>query len=140
MAAGRRFTAGGLALRIAFAVLLVLATFNPSGHSFAHWALGAARENLPVVALAGVTLLILWAIYLRATLRALGPFGLALATAFFAAFLWVLADAGVLTLSGGAAMEWAALAVAGVVLGVGMSWSHIRAMLSGQADVDDVAD
>lgn len=134
------FDLGDVLLRVAFGVGLVLATFNPTGVSFVHWAFGAERAQLSVVALAGVTLLILWAIYLRATFRALGPFGLALAGGFVAALLWVLTDWGLLSLSGGTALQWAALAGLGVVLGIGLSWSHVRRALSGQADVDDVGD
>jgi hypothetical protein len=35
-------------------------------------------------------------------------------------------------------MAWAVLLMLGIVLGIGMSWSHIRQRLSGQASVDRV--
>ena len=35
-------------------------------------------------------------------------------------------------------LTWVGLIGVGVILGLGMSWSHIRRMLSGQLDVDDV--
>jgi ABC-type sulfate transport system permease component len=35
-------------------------------------------------------------------------------------------------------MAWVVLLILGVVLGVGMSWSHVRRRLTGQASVDRV--
>jgi hypothetical protein len=35
-------------------------------------------------------------------------------------------------------MSWAAILAASLVMGVGMSWSHVRRRLSGQYDMDDV--
>ncbi len=140
MAAGRRFSAGGMAARIVFAVALVLATWNPSRLSFVDLALDHPDGATSMVALAGVLLLIFWVIYLRATLRAIGAPGMALAGGLVAALVWVLSDLGVLDLSGGAALAWTGLIGLGVVLGIGLSWSHVRRALSGQGDVDDVGD
>jgi hypothetical protein len=137
MAGGRPGLAGVLT-RIAAGVALAAATWNPSGWSFAGWAVDKAAANMPVAALAGVTLLILWTIYVRATLRSIGALGLALATAFVGALVWVLVDSGLLSLDSAAAVEWLAVASVGVVLGIGLSWSHVRRRLSGQVDVDDV--
>ncbi len=38
------------------------------------------------------------------------------------------------------AVTYLVLFVIGAVLGTGMSWSHVRRRLSGQADVDEVED
>jgi len=35
-------------------------------------------------------------------------------------------------------MAWVVLGALGVMLGIGMSWSHIRRRISGQASVDRV--
>ena len=59
---------------------------------------------------------------------------------FTAALIWVLVDTGILRVDSGPALQWIVLAVIAVVLGVGLSWSHVRRILSGQADVDDVDD
>lgn len=128
----------GIALRVVFATALVLATWNPSGYSFVTWALGHAAGQAAYVALAGVTLLILYVIFVRATLRSIGALGVVLAAAFLAALVWVLNDAGLVDVGSGATGVWVVQLCVGAVLGLGMAWSHVRRRLSGQVDVDDV--
>jgi hypothetical protein len=50
----------------------------------------------------------------------------------------VLYDFGWLNLENQAANLWLGLIALSLVLGVGLSWSHIRRAISGQADMDDV--
>lgn len=138
MPAGRGFGAADFVLRLGFGVALVLATVNPTPYDFTGWALGDHGGSLAPVALAGVALLIAWVIYIRATLRSIGVFGALLAAAFLGALVWTLRDAGVLDLTSGSALQWVMLVGVGLVLGLGLSWSHVRRMLSGQSDVDDV--
>ncbi|MEL7043681.1 MAG: DUF6524 family protein, partial [Pseudomonadota bacterium] len=45
-----------------------------------------------------------------------------------------------LSLEATGALTWIALLVLSLLLGLGMSWSHIRRRLTGQIDVDDVED
>jgi hypothetical protein len=136
--AAARFSFPAFLLRALFGTALVLVTWNPSGHSFFHWAMTSDSGNRAFVALAGVTLLILFVIYIRATFRAMGTLGIVLAAAFLGALVWVLVDTGILTLEGGTAPVWAAQICLGILLGIGMSWSHVRRALTGQVDVDDV--
>lgn len=124
--------------RIAVAFALVALTANPTPFSYLSWAVGAVAGQLPLVVLLGLLLLAGWIIFLRASLRSLGPFGMTLVAAIFAAFAWVLTDLGLLRLNDRQAAEWMAIAGLSVVLGTGLAWSHIRRRLSGQADVDDV--
>lgn len=128
----------GFGLRLAAAVVLVLLTYNPSGWSYAHWATHGFADNMPVVTLAGIALLIGWVVFLRATMRSLGLIGLVLALAFFGALLWVVIDRGWLDPANGTALQWIAVAIVALVLATGMSWSHVRRRMSGQADVDEV--
>lgn len=128
----------GLLTRTVFSTALVLATWNPSGRSYLDWLMGHEAGERAYVALAGVTLLILWIVYLRATFHAIGLFGVILAGAFLAALLWVMTDIGLLDLGSADAAVWAGLVCVGIVLGIGMGWGHIRARLSGQVVTDDV--
>ena len=133
------FSAGGFVIRWLVALALVMVTFNPTSWSYANWLLADwPGDNLPLEALAGVALLILYVIFLRSTWRAIGPIGLVLAALFFGAVLWVLIDYGWLHPEDATLMTWVILVVVATILAIGMSWSHIRRRMSGQLDVDDV--
>lgn len=128
---------GGLVLRFAFALLLVLLTFNPTGRSYYHWlAAGLPAVDAPK-ALAGIALLIGWVVFLTATMRSLGAAGVLLALAFFAALVWVAVQFGWLEAKA-RVFVWIGLVVAAAILAMGVSWSHFRRRLTGQADVDEV--
>jgi len=124
--------------RLAFAVALVLLTFNPTGHSYYHWLADGFPAVQPLEAIAGILLLIGWIFFVRSTLAAIGTLGLVLLGALFGAIVWWLVSQGWLDVNDRAAMAWVVLLILGLILGIGMSWSHIRRRLSGQAAVDRV--
>jgi len=130
----------GFVLRWICAFGLLTATFNPTEYNYATWVRDFGRENLSVAVLLGLLLMIGYIIYLRATLRSIGGFGMMLVLAVVSASLWVLYDFKVLRLDNASANVWLALAALSLVLGIGLSWSHVRRNLSGQADMDDVDD
>lgn len=138
----RQFTFGSFLGRALLAAFLVFATYNPSGYSFYHWLTDAIRDNTigPVIALAGIALLIGWVFYLNATFDSLGVIGLVLSTAFFATIIWLFVDWGLISTESNHIMSYLILVVLSLVLAVGMSWSHIRRRMSGQLDVNDVED
>lgn len=61
-----------------------------------------------------------------------------LVMALAAALLWVLYDYGILRLDNPSVNVWLGILALSLVLGIGLSWSHVRRKLSGQADMDDV--
>lgn len=128
----------GFFTRWLFAFLLLAATYNPTPYNFVRWTLDYGQQNLSIAVLLGLLLIIGYIIYLRATLRSIGAFGMMLVLALVAALLWVLYDLGVLTLDNPGLNTWIGLLALSVVLGVGLSWSIVRRRLSGQADVDDI--
>jgi hypothetical protein len=85
-----------------------------------------------------VALLGAWFFFVRSTLLAMGTIGLALLVAFFASVVWWIVRRGWLDVGDRSAMAWMVLVVLGLVLGIGLSWSHIRRQLSGQSSVDRV--
>lgn len=132
------FTAQGFLLRFVLAVVLVFATYNPEGYSYFDWALKPLPAfSVPKLFL-GVVLLIGWVVYIRATLRSLGPIGLTLAFAFFGSLLWLVVDYGLVPADSVRALSYLIEVVLCGVLAIGMSWSHIRRRMSGQADMDDL--
>jgi hypothetical protein len=133
-----KFTFVGFLLRLAGALVLVFLTFNPTGHSFYHWLVSSSPMLTPLKALAGLSLLTAWVVFLTATARSIGVLGVALALAFFAALIWLIVSWGWLDPHNAAGMTWISLFACSVVLAIGMSWSHVRRRLTGQADVDEV--
>ncbi|MFW2542118.1 DUF6524 family protein [Primorskyibacter sp. 2E107] len=127
-------------LRWLFALLLLTATYNPSPWNFVRWASENWQAQLPLTVLLALVLLVGYVIYLRATLRSIGAFGMALVLALVGALLWVLWDFGLFDLSDPKLMTWVGILALSLVLGVGLSWSIIRRKLSGQVDMDDVED
>lgn len=125
-------------LRWLFAFVLIAATYNPTAWNYVTWVRAHGAETLSVAVLAGLVLLIGYIIYLRATLRSIGPVGMALVLALVGAILWVLYDLGWLSLDNRGLNTWIGIFALSLVLGVGLSWSIIRRKLSGQADMDDV--
>ena len=123
-----------------FALVLVLGTYNPTGHSFVGWVLDATSEFGPPMALVAVVLLIAWIVFLRATFMSIGLLGICLGAALFGCLIWLLIDLGLISLNATGALSWIVLVVLSLILATGMSWSHIRRRLSCQFDVDEVND
>ena len=132
------FTAVSFLIRWVAALILVFATFNPTPYSYYRWVTAPGDGNLALQALAGVTLLIVYVIFMRATWRSIGPIGEALAVAFFGAIVWVMIDQGWLDAENPKVMTYVILVVLATILAIGISWSHIRRRMTGQADIDDV--
>jgi len=125
----------GVIVRILLALALVLASYNPSGHSFYHWLTEPPAGITAFKALLGVVLLIGWAVSLRTLHVALGWLGVILGTAFLATLAWVFVEQKWLDLDTPSSIAWLALLIVGTVLGLGLSWSLIRARLTGQVEV-----
>ena len=125
-------------IRLAAALILVFGTFNPSPYSYYAWVTDPAGGQIPLKVLAGVAMLIVYVIFLRATWRSIGPIGLVLAIAFVGALVWVLIDFGLIVPGQGQHMTYVILVVMASVLAIGMSWSHVRRRIAGQVDADDV--
>ena len=128
----------GFLTRWIFAFGLLAATYNPTELNFSRWAVGNWETSLPLTLFLGLVLLVGYIIYLRATLRSIGLFGMLLILAVAGTFLWVLYDYGWINLSNPTVNTWIGLGALSLVLSVGLSWSIVRRRLSGQLDVDDV--
>jgi hypothetical protein len=61
--------------------------------------------------------------------------GLLLGAALFGTAVWLMVDSGLIDLSGESAMTWVVLVIVGALLGLGLSWSLIRARSTGQVEV-----
>ena len=93
---------------------------------------------MPLTLLFGLLLAVGYLIYIGATVRSIGAFGIILIGAIVAALVWVLIDKGILTLQNPSLNLWLGIFALSVILGIGLSWSILRQRLSGQATVDEV--
>jgi len=129
----------GFIIRVLASMIVVLLTYNPSGFSYMHWVTGegAFDSNLPLKIVAGILLIICYAVLIRSTLYSIRIYGALLVAALVAAIVWSMVYYGVLDLSSGGIVQWVVLLGVGFVLGIGLSWSIIRRWLSGQYTVDE---
>ena len=135
-----KLTFVGFVLRAAFALVLVLLTYNPSGYSYAHMLQSGFPAVTPLEAVLGILLLIGWFVFLRATLASIGALGMLLLLALFGALIWLIVSWGWVQLSNTSAIAWISLVVLALILAVGMSWAHLYRRWSGQATVEDTDD
>jgi len=128
----------GFILRWLFAILLVLITYNPTHYSLFHWLYPFENHQLPLKILSILIILVIYIIFLRATFRSIGLLGIILAFGVSATLVWLFIDQGWMRVDNYKAFTWILLVVIGTILGIGVSWSHIRKKLTGQFDTDDV--
>ncbi|MDC1398155.1 DUF6524 family protein [Octadecabacter sp.] len=129
---------GGFVLRWLFAFLLLAATYNPTDWNFTRWVMASGGDMMSVAVLGSLLLIVGYIIYLRATMRSIGPIGMLLVLGLVGALLWVAFDLGWMNFENPTANTWIALVAGSFVLGIGLSWSHMRRRLSGQADMNEV--
>jgi hypothetical protein len=133
---GARISWLGLLIRLVGAIGVVLLTYNPTGYSFYHWGLRDLAHITAVRAFAGALLLVGWVICIRAAFVSLGRIGLILSALVLGTLVWVLTDYGFLNPDRPSLLSWIALISIGVILGIGLSWSLLRARVTGQVEVD----
>lgn len=137
---------GGFFLRLAGALALAYATYNPWGLSYAHWITGKWQPEDPASLLAspalkfvvGAALAIAWVVYANAARRSLGGVGIGMILALCVGLIWLLVEQHVVHASSTRALSHLALIVVALVMAIGMSWSHVRRQLTGQVDTDEV--
>ena len=130
----------GFVTRWIVAFALLAATFNPTEWNYATWVQREWSDEMPLAVLLGLLLMVGYIIYLRATLRSIGGFGMIVVLAIVGSGLWVLYDYGLLSVRETNHLVWLGLLALSLVLGIGLSWSHVRRRLSGQSDMDDVSE
>jgi hypothetical protein len=136
----RNLTLGGVLARFAASLVLVVATFNPTGYSFIHWVAANFPRLEPIQLVVGIALLGLWLFFLHATWRSLGTVGVVLGLAFLAAVVWLFASWGWFHSATHIAMIWMALVLIACLLTFGLSWALIQRRISGQVVVENDKD
>ncbi len=133
-----QITLAGVAARWAGAFFLLAALYNPSGYSYFHWVATTDLRYWSFKIVAGIVLAVFFGLYVNASRRALRLPGLilisiasALATSiFFPRTIDIDTPAPQL-------IVFLQIIIANI-LAVGVSWSYVRQMLSGQMDVNNI--
>lgn len=135
----RSFGVADFLWRWGASLVLVLGTWNPSGHSYLHWVISAFGDDGmgAIHFFVGALVLAAWAVFVVATQRSLGALGLVIGAAVIGSLIWLLADLGLVSTDSRTAVAWLALIALATLLAVGLSWSHIWRRLSGQLEVDE---
>ena len=133
----------GFFIRWLASIVLVYATFNPTGSSYYHWAMAPLATELSTFDalkfLAGVVLIVGWVVFLQATKRSIGWKGALLVAAVCGGLIWLLAEWHVVNAGNKTVLTHLGLLVTAVILTIGMSWSHVSRSLTGQTDTDVVS-
>lgn len=138
MSEASQFSYPHLIVRWVAAAFIVFATYNPSGHSYYHWLTDTDDGRWSLKVLVGLSLIVLHFTFVFATIRSIGRTGTVTVVALFGTAIWTLLDHGYLRDIGPWTWVTIVLALAASLLAIGVSWSHIRARLSGQIDSNDV--
>lgn len=134
----RKGMAMGVFIRWLGAFVLLSLTYNPTQWNYIAWVRATWPDQMPLAVFLGLLLGVAYMVYVVATLRSIGAFGVLVVAAIFGAGLWVLTDWGVLTLADPSLNLWLGILVGSLILGIGLSWSILRQRLSGQASVDEI--
>lgn len=135
----REFSAVSFVWRFLAALILVLATYNPTYYSYFHWVRGAVSDgNIgPEHFFAGAVVVTGWTILIVATRSSLGLVGVILGAALIGTAVWLLVDLGILHADSFMSISWIALICLAGLLALGLSWSHIWRRITGQVDITD---
>ena len=120
------------------AFVLLCAIFNPTPWNYVTWVRANWATQMPLAVFLGLLLVVGCMVYVLATLRSIGAFGVLLIAAIFGAGLWVLTSWGVLSLDNPDLNTWLGLLALSMILGIGLSWSILRQRMSGQSSVDEI--
>ena len=108
------------------ALVMVFGVFNARGQSFYHLWIGDIEAHLSVTVLAGLVLVILFAICLKTTIQSISWIGMIASALVVATIIWVMSDYNVLEVSNDRYVLYFGQIVLATVIGIGMSWGQFR--------------
>lgn len=121
-------------VRWVLCVFVVFATYNTSGYSYYHWATSAAADHSALKVLAGILILVTYAVFGMSMWRSMGPFGISAAIAWLTVLVWIFVHYGLLDLNTTHSVATTASLVLATLLSFGVSTSHAKVRLIGQTE------
>ena len=129
-----------LITRMLIAAIVVFATYNPTGNSIFHWVANNENKTDAWVILGAIVALLINIALLIAAWKALGKIGTIIVVIFFAALVYLSLQEGWVSSDNLVSLEWLALILYSVFLGIGLSGVIIWRRATGQVVTDEADD
>lgn len=122
------------------AAIVVFATYNPSGKSIFHWVVNNDNPGDAWVILGAIVAILVNIALLIAAWKALGKLGTIIVVIFFGALIYLSFQEGWVDADNRASLEWLALILYSVFLGIGLSGAILWRRATGQVVTDEADD
>ncbi len=131
-----------LLVRILIAALVVFGSYNPTGTSVFHWVTNSLNGDMPDawVVLGAIVTILINVVLLIAAWKALGKIGIFIVLILFAALVYLALQEGVVSTSNNDSLQWLALTLYSVFLGIGLSGAILWRRATGQVVTDESDD
>ncbi len=126
--------------RMIIAAIVVFATYNPTGNSVFHWVVNNDNPTDAWVILGAIVAILANIALLIAAWKALGKLGTIIVVIFFAALIYLSLQEGWVSADNRVSLEWLALILYSVFLGIGLSGAIIWRRATGQVVTDEADD
>lgn len=126
--------------RMIIAAIVVFATYNPTGKSVFHWVVNNDNPTDAWVILGAIVAILANIALLIAAWKALGKLGTIIVIIFFAALIYLSLQEGWVSADNRVSLEWLALILYSVFLGIGLSGAIIWRRATGQVVTDEADD
>lgn len=131
---------GVLLTRMLIAAVVVFASYNPTGTSIFHWVNTNDNPGDAWVILGAIVAVLINIALLIAAWKALGKLGTLIVLVLFAALAYLSLQEGWVSSSNQQSIEWLALILYSVFLGIGLSGAIIWRRATGQVVTDEADD
>lgn len=126
--------------RMIIAAIVVFATYNPTGTSVFHWVVNNENPSDAWVILGAIVVILANIALLIAAWKALGKLGTIIVAIFFGALIYLSLQEGWVSADSRVSLEWLALILYSVFLGIGLSGAIIWRRATGQVVTDEADD
>ncbi len=129
-----------LITRIVIAAIVVFASYNPTGKSIYHWVVNNDNPTDAWVILGAIVAILANAALLIAAWKALGKIGTVIVIILFAALVYLSLQEGWVSTESNTSLQWLALILYSVFLGIGLSGAILWRRATGQVVTDEAPD
>lgn len=129
-----------LLTRMLIAAIVVFASYNPTGNSIFHWVINNDNPTDAWVILVAIIAVLANVALLIAAWKALGKLGTIIVLILFAALVYLSLQEGWVSAGNQISIQWLALILYSVFLGIGLSGAIIWRRATGQVVTDEADD